>query len=183
MTVHAKFENLTGKLLIATPLFAAGTYFEKKVIYIFRHTAKGIMGAIINQPVTQENGSIVIKQTSKRVTMHSIEAYIGGPIDEDLGLILYTERDAGKNNINVSFDVNVLKEILEGKGPKQKLLLFGYCAWMNRQLEEEIIHNSWILRDAYKELVFETKDTEKWHEALKSLNINPACYAMRSGVC
>lgn len=50
-----------------------------------------------------------------------------------------------------------------------------------QQLEKEIINNTWLVTNPTPELVFRTKDEEKWQKAIDSLGIDLNRLCARQG--
>ena len=48
-------------------------------------------------------------------------------------------------------------------------------------MEQEIINNCWLVAPASPELVFRTKDEDKWNTALTSMGIDPLRLSIFSG--
>lgn len=72
----------------------------------------------------------------------------------------------------VSSSVNVLNDIAFGKGPRYNLIALGYSSWSPRQLEQEIIYNNWLVVEPSPDLLFKTKDEEKWQRAVDELGFD-----------
>ena len=49
------------------------------------------------------------------------------------------------------------------------------------QLENEIIHNSWLFCDADLEIVFGTNNDDKWVAALASIGVSPELLSSTTG--
>ena len=71
----------------------------------------------------------------------------------------------------------ILKELAEGKGPVQGMLVLGYAGWSPGQLESEIETGSWIVVPASKQLVFDTDNETKWNVAVSSLGFDMGHYS------
>ena len=81
----------------------------------------------------------------------------------------------------ISSSIDVITDIAFGIGPKENLIALGYASWAPQQLENEIRNNSWLVADPTPELVFRTKDEEKWQKAIESLGIDLAHLSSRVG--
>lgn len=169
-----------GHLLVATPLIRVSC-FTKSVIYLCVHDASGAMGLIVNQTLDDVNGSLIwdyfnIDAKDKSLLM---PIHFGGPVDAARGFILHSdEYDKHSpmhvtNGFAVSSNIDILKDIAEGKGPQQKMLALGYAGWAPGQLEAEIESNSWLTVPASKELVFGTDNASKWLLSAKTVGIDP----------
>jgi putative transcriptional regulator len=184
--------NLTGKIIISTPSTVPESYFAKSVIYILRHNNDGTIGLVINNPITFLPSNLRIKnlwkQGGEEIKLEKIRPYAGGPVEIEKGFILhsndYESNVLEKNKaIYLSSNINVLRDIALGKGPKNSIFLFGYCGWSQGQLENELKNNMWILVEQDTDLIFKTADKLKWYNAINQLKINPSYYSNFSGSC
>jgi putative transcriptional regulator len=180
--------NLTGRLLISSPLMDTQSYFHKSVIYVIQHNEQGAIGVLVNHPVMQANMAFYVKSANdseqELLNLDAIDTYIGGPIDIEKALILHSnDQEKGDNNISLSYNVQVLQDIIRGHGPKMSLLALGYCSWTKDQLEQEIKDNYWFVLPANNKVVFEVDSQDKWVAALESLNINAYNFSVISGNC
>ena len=170
--------NLTGKCLVAMP--DTNGEFAQSVIYICSHGKDGTMGFIINHRLKEFSFSDLAVELPFSIKNKSlpISLYQGGPLDKNKGFILHSDEYQISDSINtgggiaVSSSLEVLKDIAEGKGPKQRIIALGYAGWAPEQLEKEILNNQWLIINADKDLVLNEKDTLKWEKALSSLGID-----------
>ena len=81
----------------------------------------------------------------------------------------------------VTATLDVLEDIVRGRGPAVAMLMLGYAGWGPGQLEGEIAQNGWLTADATKDVVFELPDAEKWSAALKLLGIDPLLLSADAG--
>jgi putative transcriptional regulator len=77
--------------------------------------------------------------------------------------------------------IDVLRDIAEGNGPKDKILMLGYTGWGPGQLDLEIMENGWLHVEADDALVFGDQSTNKWEMAIKKIGINPQMLSDKSG--
>ena len=170
--------DLTDKCLIAMP--GINGEFAQTVIYICSHNKDGAMGFIINHRLKELSFSdlaIDVPFTFKNENL-PINLYHGGPIDKTKGFILHSDdyqiSDSIHTNsgITISSSLEILKDIVSGKGPKQRLIALGYAGWGPQQLEKEIMNNQWLIINADKNLVLNENDSAKWEKALSSLKID-----------
>lgn len=179
---------LAGKCLISTPSLHDGS-FEKAVVYICLHSKDGAMGFVVNKKIKEFSFTDLAMQLpidfSRPVT--PIDLYQGGPLDKVRGFVLHStdylrgDSLAPGGGIAISSSIDVLTDIVFGSGPKENLIALGYANWAPQQLEQEIINNYWLVAPASPELVFRTKDEDKWQKALDSLNVDPARLSAFSG--
>ena len=171
--------NLAGKCLIAMP-WTEGECFEKAVIYVCSHTKRGAIGFVFNQKLKEfsfADLAFSLPIDHKKIT-NFIDLYQGGPVEKIRGFVLhspeYVREDTIliKNKFAVSSSIDTLTDIAFGIGPKETLVALGYSAWGPNQLEREIKENVWMVTDASPELVFRTKNEEKWQRAIDESGID-----------
>ena len=71
---------------------------------------------------------------------HMLPGIDDGP--RDLKTALQMAELAVADGIALTANVDVLKDVASGEGPKQSLLALGYAGWTQGQLETEIEGNS-----------------------------------------
>lgn len=177
--VHHSEGYLEGQLLVSTPLISTSC-FHKSVIYLFAHNAEGAMGIIINQPLeTVPYDSLLDDADLADLDGNNeIDVYYGGPVDRSRGFVIHSgDYTRGEilftlDNIAVSANAAILKDMALGQGPQRSRLVVGYAGWTAGQLEKEIEENSWITVPATRELVFDIDDEMKWGMASQSLGID-----------
>ena len=182
--------NLAGQILISLPTMQ-DERFHESVIYICAHSPEGAMGIIINQPIieTKINTIIENEDLKNNVNMDNIPITFGGPVDTKKGFILHTSEFKDKTtlkvdkNIFLTSNINILKSIVKGEGPKKSLFALGYAGWYAGQLEKELSNNGWLIAPGNSNLIFECDIKNKWNEAMKSIGINPNFLNSKSGSC
>ena len=171
--------NLAGKCLVAMP-WMEDERFEKAIIYICSHTKNGAIGFVFNQKLKEfsfADLAFSLPIDHQKIT-NFIDLYQGGPVEKIRGFILHSPeyiRDDTiviKDKFAVSSSLDTLTDIAFGIGPRETLVALGYAAWAPNQLEKEIIGNSWLVTEASPELVFRTKDEEKWQRAIDESGID-----------
>lgn len=179
---------LEGSLLIATPAMQ-GTCFAKSLVFVFAHDEDGAMGIVINHIFDNLNYHHVFKQlniTDVEKTL-DLPVHFGGPVESERGFILhtndmrYTPVLKETNDIILSSNVDLLKDIASGKGPKQALFALGYAGWEAGQLEKEIENNSWISVPASSEVIFSSNHKSKWLETAQSYGIDLYRFSSNAG--
>lgn len=170
---------LEGQLLVATTLITESC-FNRSVLYVCAHGEDGAMGVIVNHPLPDLKYREVMKQLKIGVmpgfTPPSV--YLGGPVEASRGLVVHSPDYSHADTVHLSDDLSVtsnlqvLRDIGTGKGPEKHLLTLGYAGWAAGQLEAEVEANSWISVPATPELIFDTPDGEKWGLAAGSLGID-----------
>ncbi len=168
---------LEGKLLIAMPGMP-DPRFEKSVIFMCAHSAKGAMGIIVNKPIDGLSFRELMSKFKIDVTADGTNTPIlfGGPVNMGRGFVLHSS-DYGSNEatlpITAEFSLTATTDILEaisqGRGPSKSVLALGYAGWGTGQIESEIMANGWLHCDADLKLVFDTDHDSKWQKAIAML--------------
>ena len=186
------FSNLSGKILIASPYMLHGDVFHKSLIYVLTHTQDGSVGLIVNHPVNRMPLKSLFKALDKETEIGSdlsLPIYLGGPIELEKAFLLHSG-DYDKNllfkfqdNLAVSSNAEILKDLAKGSGPSNSMFIVGYTVWKKGELEAELENNYWIVSDCDKELIFSETDDRKWNTALKKLGIEDTQFSSQLGHC
>jgi putative transcriptional regulator len=179
---------LTGQLLIAMPAME-DPRFAHSVIYLCAHTPEGAMGLVLNRPLQRPKFDDLLRQLEVAPVppARRIRLCAGGPMDNARGFVLHTTDWTGEGSLRVNDAValtaslDVLKEIAEGRGPREGLLALGYAGWGPGQLDAEIQQNAWLSVPADETIVFDGDHDTKWRRALAKLNIDPLLLSGAAG--
>jgi putative transcriptional regulator len=179
------FDNLSGKVLIATPYMLDGI-FNKSLIYMLSHTEEGAMGLIFNNLVNHIEIKSFFKISDDQVNSNiMMPIYLGGPVEHERGFFLHSD-DYNENlllkfqnHLALSSNPKIPHDIASGHGPKNSLFIIGYTAWKAGQLETEIKENLWIITKCDKEFIFSDHPENKWHNALHNLGIKESHFTSR----
>ena len=185
------FSNLTGKILIASPFAMAGNVFHKSLIYVIKHTDEGSIGLIINRPINNtpaknEFGNI----QGIDIQNFNLDIHIGGPVEIERGFFLHSS-DYNKNllfhpdqgELAVSSNIEILRDIVNGMGPKNSIFSIGYTGWGKGELELELENNLWIIAYANLDLIFSKDNVNKWSNALSTLGISSNYFIPHNAIC
>ena len=180
-------ESLQGRLLIATPLVGTSC-FEKSVVYICSHSKDGAMGVLVNTILNDISCSDLLDQLNiKDVVRYLPPIHFGGPVETARGFILHTNDYVTKNThvitdqISLTATVDVLQDIVAGKGPSKSLIALGHAGWKAGQLEEEIKGNNWICAPASEDVIFGEDNQQKWAMSAKTLGVDLMRYSTVTG--
>ena len=179
---------LTGQLIIAMPKMS-DPRFSKTVIYMCAHNSEGAMGLIINKLVDELTFPDLLKQLEIKPALPKspLNVFLGGPVEQARGFVLHSTeylQDATlrvSDTVGLTATIDVLRDIAEGNGPKDKILMLGYTGWAPGQLDLEIMENGWLHVEADDALVFGDQSTNKWEMAIKKIGINPQMLSDKSG--
>lgn len=172
-------EYLTGKCLVSMP-GVQGEDFEHSVVYICSHNSSGAMGFVLNKKLKEFTFADLADQLPipKSTTAGNMSVHSGGPLEKVRGFVIhstdYIKDDTVviDDNVAVSSSIDILSDIAFGLGPKENIITLGYSSWAPKQLEQEIIDNQWLVMPASPELVFQTKDEDKWDKAVQDIGID-----------
>ena len=165
--------NLTGQLLVAAPEMNDPN-FSQTVIYMIEHDEKGAMGLVVNRPLAMGPISDLLKglgavgeDVSGEIILHS-----GGPVEPGKFFVLHSDDYAHKSTtvvgsgLAVTADVEIVRAIGQGKGPRRSIFVLGYAGWAPGQLETEIKAGGWFSIPADEKLIFEGDPATKWGRAV-----------------
>jgi len=180
--------SLTGQILIAMPSMA-DPRFSQSVIFICAHTKEGAMGIVLNQPLIKPRFAELLSQLGVKPLPPAREIRLakGGPVDDNRGFVLHTPDWMTDGSLEVdgayvlTANMDILKAIAEGGGPRDGFLALGYAGWGPGQLDAEILQNSWLNAPADDQIIFDAEHATKWQRALAKLRINPAKLAGTAG--
>lgn len=175
-------DNLVGKLLVAMPGIG-DPRFEHTVIMMCAHDAEHAMGVVVNKPKEQLTLSDVFDHLGLETEGELAERVVldGGPVRPDRGYVLHSEDfAAGEATQDVAPGVrltatrDVLVAVAGEEAPQDFLLALGCAGWGAGQLEQELMHNAWLVVDFDKAIVFDERHEEKWTRAIKTLGLDPS---------
>lgn len=185
------FSNLTGKILIASPFAMEGNVFHKSLIYVIKHTDEGSIGLIINRPVNNAPAKTIFgKIKGMDIQNINLDIHIGGPVEIERGFFLHSA-DYSKNllfhpdqgELAVSSNVEILKDVANGTGPKNSIFAIGYTGWSKGELELELENNLWIIAYPNLDLIFSEDNSNKWSNALSMLGISSNYFIPSNAIC
>ena len=171
---------LVGQLIIAMPKMS-DPRFSKAVIYMCAHNSEGAMGLVINKVVDELTFTDLLMQLKiePMSPKSQLNVFMGGPVEQARGFVLHSAEYVQEATLRVSDTVgltatiDILRDIAEGCGPKDKILTLGYTGWGPGQLDAEIMENGWLHVEADDVLVFGDKLTDKWEMAIKKIGVDP----------
>jgi putative transcriptional regulator len=165
--------SVAGQLLIATPMLS-GPPFARAVILVAQHDKNGALGIVINHPLGERPiaGLLQAAGANSSGVTGSVQLYLGGPVDPQIGFVLHSAEYHGDNTLDIdgrvalSSGVQVLRDIALGKGPRQSLVAFGYAGWAPMQLDNELREGAWDVVPEDPALVFDDDRAKVWSDAI-----------------
>jgi len=186
------FTNVTGKFLIASPYTMEGNVFHKSLIYVLKHGEDGAAGLICNHQVRNTPVANLFKKANSDIDQSSmcLDVYLGGPVDVERGFFLHSSEysknllfEPSNNDLAVSSNLEILSDIVGGKGPQKSLFIVGYTAWGLGQMEFELSNNLWIIADSDSDLIFSEEPDNRWKKALRNLGLQSSDFAPSIASC
>lgn len=167
-------KSLAGQFLIATPQMG-DPRFARSVILMVRHDKTGAFGLIINQPSEQRPLTELLKAIGAEDAdvEGSVQLFVGGPVQPTLGFVVHSAEYRrpetvmiGIGNVAMTASREIMLDIAHGKGPKRKLITFGYAGWGPGQLENEMSRGDWYTAPAETKLIFDEDRDKVWDSAV-----------------
>ncbi|MCF6238920.1 MAG: YqgE/AlgH family protein [Candidatus Marinimicrobia bacterium] len=171
-------EDLIGNFLISTPQMS-DPRFQEQVIFLCAHNEEGAMGLVINNP----NHNISLREVFEGTNLPIPEGvlppvYMGGPVEQDAGFILYSSDYLKTNSLDVTSEISLsrdsrlLMDIAHERGPAHYLFMLGYAGWGPGQLETELVDNGWLTVPGDYNILFNTPDELKWKLAAHNFGVD-----------
>ncbi len=170
-----------GEILYASHVLN-NSYFENAIILITENNEDGIFGVILNRPSRMPLSEVF--NIPLDVPIQKRLLYSGGPMDEDMLLILritnsqcddeFEDRKGKKilENVELGGAWGSIENIVISSEEEVHLFL-GYAGWQEEQLQDELDRERWILYRGInsKEILTDWIEpiTEKRREILKYL--------------
>ena len=160
-------------MLVAEPSLGDPN-FTRTVVFMIAHDEQGAFGVVINRSY----GDMPLARLMSGFGMEDkppakeVEVLYGGPVGPGQGLVVHSNEYAiaGTRSVTekISFTTNVeiLRDIAGGRGPRKSLFVMGYSGWAPGQLESEIARGDWFWIPADSDLVLDEPHTSKWRAAM-----------------
>jgi putative transcriptional regulator len=172
--------SLANHLLIATPSLSDPNFFHS-VIYICEHHTQGTVGLIINHPM-KHHINIVFEQLDIEPTTpmkNQDPLLFGGPVQPERGFVLHRPTGTWTSSlilvpdaVTITTSNDIIRAIALDTGPKDALVILGYVAWEQYQLETEIQKDAWMVCPFKPELLYDVPFEERWVAAGLTLGVN-----------
>ena len=171
--------SLNNHLLIAMPGMADPN-FNSTVTLVCEHNDEGALGIVINRPSSLDLGGLFqqlsVDDADEKIA--SAPVLDGGPVARERGFVLHTPSGDFESTVTVSKDIqltlsrDVIDSLASGTGPDRSVVALGYAGWEAGQLEQEMLHNTWLTVPATPELIFDVPFEERWASAAESMGID-----------
>jgi putative transcriptional regulator len=160
-----------GQLLIAEP-FLGDPNFERSVVLLCDHNARGSFGFVLNQAAEWQLADVLEDDIYPDVPL-----YVGGPVEKNTLHYVHCRPDlieqATKVRDGLYFggDFEQLKRQLNlgVLTPRDIRFFIGYSGWGAGQLANELKRNSWIVAETAPEALFTTPPDQLWRSVLRGM--------------
>jgi len=147
-----------------------GSFFERTVVLICEHDAKGAFGLVLNRTTGHKVGEMLVANLPELLKEYPL--YVGGPVQPAALSYLHSDSfvpDANVlPNLSLGHSLDTLVELGESFSATRKIKMFaGYAGWDAGQLEGELKRKAWFTYPASLELVFETPPEKLWQTILQ----------------
>lgn len=178
--IKASGGALAGQLLIAMPSMT-DPRFVRTVICVCAHTSDGAMGIVVNRALDGPSFTELLDQlqVTPRPPLRRLTMCAGGPVEPARGFVLHTSdwTDEGSlpvgGGMTLTANLEILRAIAGGAGPRAAILALGYAGWSPGQLDQEIQANAWLSVDPDEAIIFDAEYGTKWRRALARLHVDP----------
>jgi putative transcriptional regulator len=169
---------LTGQFLIASPKIG-DPRFAETVILMINHDAGGAFGLVVNRVIGQGPLDKFLKGFGVEGGDRGgeVRLHYGGPVEPGRGFILHSTDFDSPTSMPVdarvawSTQLDALKALSEGKGPRRSLFALGYAGWGPGQLDGELKRGDWLTAPADEDIVFGDDQAGKWRKATQRAGV------------
>lgn len=170
--------SLANHLLIAMPSMTDPN-FQRAVIYVCENHIQGTVGLIINRPMEYPL-SLVFDQMQIQPARKekSLEPLMyGGPVQPERGFVIHRPTGVWRSSLSLREDVTVttsndiIRSIAADTGPEDALITLGYAGWGERQLEQEVMENVWLVCAYRAEILYDVPFKDRWEYAGLTLGV------------
>ena len=161
-----------GQLLIAEPSIIGDLSFNRSVILLADYTNEGSIGFILNKPLEYKLKDLIPN------TEADFKVFNGGPVEQDNLYFIHKSPDLIPDSIEISMgiywggDFEVVLKLLKKEQLDASDIRFflGYSGWEPKQLEQELLSNSWvIIENSYESELMEKCCDSFWREKMVEL--------------
>lgn len=183
--------NLLNKFIITNPHFDYDEMRSDSVIFILEDEGGVSFGFLINNNISLEKAKDIIINNSLDSSYINLSKdfslHRGGSSDSEKIFVVHSS-DYRKNilfrlnkDISLSSNMEILDDILNDQGPKNSLVLIGYCKWENYRLEKNIEKYNWIVADYDFDILFCQDSFLKWQKACEKFGLSKSGFLQSAG--
>lgn len=166
-------------LLLAMPQ-VQDPYFHRGVVLLLAHEEEGSFGFLLNRPTAVRVAEVLSGLEMPWEGDAEELAYFGGPVQPQLGSVLYAGEPALAGSAPSPLPGIALTQqlgdlaALAADPPERFRLFLGYAGWGRGQLMQEIERNDWLTAPVEEQLIFSNGADNLWGRALLSVGVDPA---------
>lgn len=167
--------DLTGQFLIAAPSMQ-DPRFQETLLYMIEHNADGATGIVINRSIGMTLKSLFTQYVfPSEIGEQSV--FWGGPVAPNQGIFLHPDEKRWTRSMQTgvgivsTVSVDIIEDLVKGKGPSKFLFTLGYAGWSKGQLESELGREDWIVAPSKPEIIFEMPFQMRYDAALAELGL------------
>ena len=149
-------------------------YFGRSVVYLVEHDENGTLGLIVNRASNISLSEAVPDIEDEQAAAHAL--YYGGPVGQQMMLMLLRSESAAKgmahvaDDVYISSDRRVLEELLAAKKPVDELNFYiGHSGWGAGQLAFELMRDDWHVVAADTDAIFSGETDSLWDRLIERL--------------
>lgn len=160
-----------GRLLVSGP-FLADPYFHRTVVLLCAHDQEGSFGFVLNRYIDMDVADLMenMPPIQSRVS-------IGGPVQSGNLYYLHTlgARVDGSvkvvDGVHMGGDFEQLRSMLaiDPKLGRHVRFFVGYSGWGKDQLGKELNERAWLIADANKRRIMDTRADDLWGDTLRAM--------------
>lgn len=163
-----------GSLLLSEPFMLDPT-FERSVVILCEHEPAGTLGFILNNKT-----NLLLSDLAEDIENQNFPIYIGGPVETNSLFFIHRAFDKLQSGICIKDDIyfggdfDKLRFLIQENLISNEEIKFflGYSGWSEKQLDDEIKENSWVVNDTFDSSLLFINDGENlWKQAL--INLGP----------
>jgi putative transcriptional regulator len=164
----AEEEDLSGRLLVATPLLG-DPHFARSVVYLLEHDGGGTVGVILNRPSRTPVGQ-VLPDWHDAVSGPPV-VFAGGPVQPD-GALCLAQLNADGPGVRRVVDgigtVDLDGDMTTIVGLSSRLRVYaGHAGWSPGQIEAELAEGAWWVVDGSADDLFSEQPERMWSAVLR----------------
>jgi putative transcriptional regulator len=168
-------EDLTGKLLVATPRLGDPN-FTRTVILILEHAPAGALGLVLNHQMGVPVEEILEAWHEEAAKAPPAVMFSGGPVSPGAIIGLVRARGDGPevrypegwHQVIGAIGTVDLSVVPSDQPPLDGVRLFsGYSGWSADQLDDEIEEGAWFCLDAIETDLLTEQPELLWHDVLQ----------------
>lgn len=158
-------------VLVSEP-FLGDANFDRSVILVCEHQLKGSFGLILNRPT-----ETMLSEALEWPHMHDFAIFSGGPVERNSLYFIHSLPEVShslplRNGLYLGGEFDTIRELAsEGKLSAENCRFFaGYSGWGEKQLDEEIERDAWIIaKNVDLSQLLRMPTDNMWRDVLRSM--------------